>query len=252
MDTDTYTQEIAKATLRDALSTHAGDLQNQAVVAAIETLVPLNPTPSPAYNSTLRDGHWLLINAPNFPGGDRQPDGRMLYTLGRLAFNMFEPKGLKVQIDRVLQPVLPIENSSQHTHDIIVEFTTVDTDYPPLQGIVYNSGVCEPGGEDVIRVQFTGGTLVPQPYTDLQAWTAVFGQQSSHSKTAFKEKMTELVLKVMFGLRAAEGMEPQTGKVTFTMARSPKGKLQILYLDQELRITKGEKGTVLVCERQQT
>ncbi|MEQ8957811.1 MAG: PAP/fibrillin family protein [Coleofasciculus sp. C2-GNP5-27] len=34
------------------------------------------------------------------------------------------------------------------------------------------------------------------------------------------------------------------------MKRSPKGKLELLYLDEELRITRGEKGTVLVCERQ--
>ncbi len=33
------------------------------------------------------------------------------------------------------------------------------------------------------------------------------------------------------------------------MKRSPKGRLEVLYLDEELRITKGEKGTVLVCER---
>jgi hypothetical protein len=34
------------------------------------------------------------------------------------------------------------------------------------------------------------------------------------------------------------------------MTRSPRGNLEILYLDNDLRITKGEKGTVLVCERQ--
>jgi len=34
------------------------------------------------------------------------------------------------------------------------------------------------------------------------------------------------------------------------MKRSPKGKLELLYLDEELRITRGEKGTVVVCEQQ--
>lgn len=46
-----------------------------------------------------------------------------------------------------------------------------------------------------------------------------------------------------------QGINPQTGQVSFQMRRSPKGKLAILYLDEELRITRGEKGTVLVCER---
>ncbi len=35
------------------------------------------------------------------------------------------------------------------------------------------------------------------------------------------------------------------------MNKSPKGKLQILYLDEELRITKGNRETVLVCQRQE-
>ncbi len=45
-------------------------------------------------------------------------------------------------------------------------------------------------------------------------------------------------------------MDHKTGEVSFKMKRSPKGKLELLYLDEELRITRGEKGTVLVCERQ--
>jgi len=44
-------------------------------------------------------------------------------------------------------------------------------------------------------------------------------------------------------------MDRQTGRVSFKMQRSPKGKLELLYLDEELRITRGERGTVLVCER---
>lgn len=44
-------------------------------------------------------------------------------------------------------------------------------------------------------------------------------------------------------------MSPETGEVSFTMQRSPKGRLEILYLDDELRITRGEKGTVLVCQK---
>lgn len=58
-----------------------------------------------------------------------------------------------------------------------------------------------------------------------------------------------MVLKFMFGLVKPEAMNPKTGEVSFTMKRSPKGHLRVLYLDEELRITRGEKGTVLVCER---
>jgi hypothetical protein len=54
------------------------------------------------------DGDWLLINAPNFPGGEQLEDGQLAYTLGRLAFNMFQPAALKLVIEQVSQPVFPV------------------------------------------------------------------------------------------------------------------------------------------------
>jgi PAP_fibrillin len=57
------------------------------------------------------------------------------------------------------------------------------------------------------------------------------------------------LLKLMFGLVPAKGMNSETGEISFSMKRSPKGRLAILYLDEELRITRGERGTVLVFER---
>jgi len=59
----------------------------------------------------------------------------------------------------------------------------------------------------------------------------------------------DLFLKFMFGLVPPDGVDPETGRSEFQMKRSPNGSLEILYLDEELRITNGEQGTVLVCER---
>ena len=250
--TTPQTRQAAKDALRRALAEHAGDTKHEAVMAAIHDLVQLNPTSAPARNVALRDGNWLLINAPNFPDGELQADGRYLYTLGRLAFNMFQPKTLKVAIDRVFQPILPIDDS-QRTHDIWVDFTIADDAVPPLKGIVRNLGVCEPYGDDSLQVRFTGGILTPQPDTNLEAWKQVFGNQAPASKevkTSLKERLTGVFLRLMFGLVPPEAINPKTGEVRFKMQRSPKGKLQILYLDEELRITKGHRGTVLVCDRQ--
>lgn len=243
-------RQVAEEALRQSLALH-GDTKHDAVADAISVLAKLNPTPAPAHNTQLRDGNWLMINAPTFPGGQRCEDGTYLYSLGRLAFNMFQPKDLLIKIDRVVQPVLPISNSSQHTHDIRVEFSTVN-EVKQLQGIVTNLGVCEPCADDTLQVQFTGGHLEPKPGTDLQAWNAVFGNQSDLAKSSLKEKLMTLSLKLTFGLVAPKGMNPTTGEVAFTMKRSPKGKLEILYLDESLRITKGNKGTVLVFERQES
>jgi len=166
-------QHELKQALRAALQAHGGDPNQRTVGAAIDRLMKQNPTSAPARQTTLLEGDWLLTSAPSFPNGEMQPDGSYVYTLGRLAFNMFEPRDLKVVINQVSQPVFPIQGTGQHTHDIVVKFTVLDETVPPLQGIV-------------------------------------------------------------------------------RMKRSPKGSLEILYLDEDLRITKGEKGTVLVCEKRYT
>ncbi len=90
-------RDIAKTALIEALKNNGGDTKNEKVVEAIEKLVSFNPESAPTENSKLLEGNWLLINAPNFP--DRQPDpqNRYIYTLGRLAFNMFESVELKVE-----------------------------------------------------------------------------------------------------------------------------------------------------------
>ena len=55
--------------------------------------------------------------------------------------------------------------------------------------------------------------------------------------------------KLMFGLTPPQGMNTETGEISFTMKRSPKGRLEILFLDEELRITKGKKENILIFER---
>jgi hypothetical protein len=250
MDIETQDRKAAKTMLREALATYEGNTKHEAVIAAIEKLASLNPTTEPARSEALMDGQCLLISAPNFPNGEKRADGKYIYTLGRLAFNMFEPTSLKVAIDRVMQSILPVGNGQQRTHDIIVEFTTVDEDTPQLQGIVRNLGICKPADDNVLQVQFTGGELAPKNQNQIEAWREIFGEQSKPARKGLKEILMTGFLKVMFGIVPPQGMDCQTGRVSFKMQRSPKGKLKLLYLDEELRIVRGERGIVLVCERQ--
>lgn len=245
-------QEIkaAKSKLRDVLQTHGGDTKHEAVATAIEQLISLNPTDAPTRQETLINGNWVLMSAPNFPDGERREDGKYTYTLGRLAFNMFEPKALKLVIDRVIQSVIPTGNGQQRTYDIIVEFTTLDKNTPKLQGIVHNFAMSEPLDDTVMQVRFTGGVLKPKHSDNLDAWIEQFGDQSNNLKPSFKDRLMFNILKIMLGLVPPQGMDHKTGEVSFKMNRSPKGKQELLYLDEEIRITRGDKGTVLVCERQ--
>ena len=239
----------AKTALRQVLSDRGGNTKDEAAVTAIDNLAQLNPTTKPALSEEILDNQWLLISAPNFPGGEILPDNKYSYTLGRLAFNMFQPTGLKLVIDRVLQPVFLLGDSKQTHYDIVVEFTTIDESFPQQKGIVRNQGICNPVSDTTLQVQFTGGILAPHPSTNIKDWQAVFGEQDQPSQKSWKEKLMSGFLKLIFGLVPSQGMNPETREVAFTMKRSPKGSLEVIYLDEELRITRGNKGTVVVCER---
>ena len=248
----TKKRNIAKTGLIEALKTSGGDTKNQEVVAAIEELASLNPQSAPTENEKLLEGNWLLINAPNFPDRQEDTQGRYIYTLGRLAFNMFEPVGLKVEIERVLQPVFPTGKENEFTHDIVVEFKTIDENMPELKGIVKNLAVCSPKSQDTVQVKFTGGELMSRETEEpskMNQWLQVFGQESQ-SQLSLQERITSIFIKWMFGISKASEIDTQTGKRIFTMKKSPKGILKLLYLDDELRITRGNRGTVLICQRQ--
>ena len=236
-----------KMALREALKTYDGDVKNQKVKAKIEQLSQLNPIEKPTHSSLL-ESHWLLISAPSFPQGQKLSNGKYAYTLGKLAFNMFQPTNLKLVIDSVKQPVVLLGEKSKRSHDIVVEFSIIDELFPPLKGIVRNLAVCYPVDDKNLQVEFTGGILAPQKGEDLSTWKDIFFQAKA-SKKGLKEQLMSVFLKLMFGLTPPQGMNTETGEISFTMKRSPKGRLEILFLDEELRITKGKKENILIFER---
>jgi hypothetical protein len=253
MNTTNTQRDNAKKALFEALKTSGGDTKNEVVVAAIEKLASLNPNSAPTENANLLEGNWLLINAPNFPGSQSDTQERCIYTLGRLSFNMFEPVGLLVEIERVLQPVFPTGYGNELTHDIVVEFKTIDENIPELKGIVKNLAVCSPKSKDTVQVKFTGGELIPletEKPSKMKEWLTVFGRESQPSQLSWQERILSVFVKWMFGISKASDIAPITGKRAFTMKKSPKGLLKVLYLDDELRITRGNRETVLVCQRQ--
>jgi hypothetical protein len=241
-------RSMAKQALRAALANHHGDPTQPAVAAAIAGLAALTPHPAPARHPDLI-GNWRLLSAPSFPDGERQSDGTYAYTLGRLAFNMFPPQDLSVVIHQVWQPVFPITDTHQYTHDIVVKFTPLSDTVPALAGIIRNLAVCQPSSDTELQVKFTGGVLEPAEGTDLKAWTTLFAASAAAHRLTWKGWWQTVALKVMFGLVPPDAMEAASGRLEFKMQRSPKGTLTILYLDDELRITRGQRETVLVCER---
>ena len=80
-------------------------------------------------------------------------NGKYAYTLGRLAFNMFELTNLKLVIDSVRKPVVLLGEGEKLSHDIVVEFSIIDELFPPLKGIVRNLGICYPADNKTLPSQ---------------------------------------------------------------------------------------------------
>ncbi len=240
----------AKQQLRQALLDFDGDPSHPEVAKAIAELVSHQPTRSQAENLELLQGNWLLINAPNFP--DRLPDeqNRSVYHLGRLAFNAFQPLKLKIAIERIVQPIFLTDKPQEYTHHIEVEFKIVEPNLPELEGVIKNLAICHPVSDDAVQVQFTGGELKPRASSSsetLAEWLKIFN--SKQRSKSWRDLASSGLLKLMFGLTKPTSLDPQTGKTSFVMKRSPKGVLKIVYLDEELRITQGRKESIMVCER---
>lgn len=250
---NTATQrERAKANLYQALKDYNGNTKHQAVADAIARIASLNPTSNSAQDRTLLEGNWLLISAPNFPGRLEDESNRYVYTLGRLAFNKFQPVNLRVVLERVSQPVFATETENEYSHDIVVEFKIIDKDFPELKGIVKNLAVCSPVDEDTVQVKFTGAELTPLADRDpeqIAQWLEIFGNKEQVAQIPWLDRLKLWFVQTMFGIGKVSAINPKTGKQFFEIDKSPKGKLKLLYLDEELRITKGNRETVLVCQR---
>lgn len=246
-------REKTKAELKQALANHNGDTKAAAVVDAIARLAALNPTSNPAQNQALLEGNWLLISAPNFPGKLEDEANRYVYTLGRLAFNKFEPANLRVVLERVSQPVWAKERENEYSYDIVVEFKIIDDNFPELQGIVKNLAVCSPIDDETLQVMFVGGKLAPavtSNSTQIKQWLDIFGSDRPKSQVPLWDRLKFWLVQIMFGIGEVSAIDSETGKQSFAINKSPKGKLKLLYLDEELRITQGNRESVLVCQRE--
>jgi len=225
-----------------------GDTKDAAVVEQLELLQKANPTPDAALRGEYLDGDWLQISQSDYPG--RLSKDEPLYPLGRLAFNMYEPTEAVFRIDRVVQPVRPLPNSVDSTreYEIIVEMTCVDKKYPEFKAIISNYARITPakdnkGNDARLSVSFTHGNLAPslELSEDFKApW-----------RQSFSPKKRNMFVRGI--MRLAMGFETSpmddNGVMSYKLSRSPKGWLDILYLDDVLRVTRGNRGSVVVTER---
>lgn len=66
-----------------------------------------------------------------------------------------------------------------------------------------------------------------------------------------KMKALGLMFKLAFGIRPPPAGDElgEGGELSYTMERCPKAWLDVLYLDEDIRVTRGNKGAVVVVAR---
>mmetsp|Transcript_4162 Transcript_4162/g.6354 ORF Transcript_4162/g.6354 Transcript_4162/m.6354 type:complete len:316 (+) Transcript_4162:46-993(+) len=246
----------AKQNLRQALKTSNYRSETEAVQAAVRELAELNAPSNEAdpCSSPLFEGHWLGLTAPTFPGRiEGTPDDVYKFKLGRMSFNQFQPADLVCTVDRIVNPVIPINDDSDSDsdssaddeaaaaslacfsysfHSSISIATKCGNDLPAL---LISDAICRPwthtNEEDCIKgrveVAFGGGSL--EPVKNLigdEGYNRLWGE-------TFNVVMDQDV--------------PQSFR--YDVERPFKGFIDVLYLDEELRITRGNMGTIVIAER---
>lgn len=56
-------------------------------------------------------------------------------------------------------------------------------------------------------------------------------------------------MQVAFGFKGPADSQGPGGELSYEMKRSPKGSLDILYLDDEMRVTRGNRGALTIVSR---
>jgi hypothetical protein len=257
-----------KAKLKSLLIKHNGCTDDNEVMDVVNQLAASNQQTGRCSESDLFEGDYFTITAPTFPGRikptNKDDEEMVRYTLGRLSFNIFQPKDLVCTMNSVRNPVHPRTEASKDgqktfSYHFVLDITihTLDGDLPAT---MINEAFCyeHPDTNNKFMVTFTGGTLMPadelvnDPHM-LKLWETTFqdAYQKADEERSYLGWFWQYCLKLLLGLTLPSDKPSAVLDHTFhfSMKRSPTGFMQVLYLDDDLRITKGNRGTIVVAER---
>lgn len=249
--------EEAKSNLKRALADSKGSTLAKDVVAAVEALSELNPTADPGRAWSLNCGEWVSIGE-DFKGTTRTADG-LECTLGRLVFDIFEPVKMPVLITSIENNLGPrpagASSADESAYETVTHF--VARDGSGLRGIVVTKGIVaeDPSDPKCLVVKFTVGTIEPKGDQDLDSWSKVIGLKDRTGKdskgplSSIKGIAKGLMLKLAFGFRGPADKLGSRGELSYEMKRSPSSVLNILYIDDEMRVTRGGQGALVVVTR---
>lgn len=234
------------------------------------------------------EGMWLTLSKPNWFGKLGQNDnGDPMYTLGRMSFDMFSPTNLvcslqgnfnhveivsgeerKAMLNAVPKKLREEVESGKtvlRTYHIVTAFTIEPSmaEYPnapnkdvirPIKGIMTTYGYSLPDPDTPNRhsIWFTGGRIEPNnDASDILLWKNFFTLHPP--KHSFGEKAKLLAVKLLMGATIPEEIDPEDGSMNYVFTRPLGGHgmayVDVIYLDESLRIVRGQRGTTFVFSR---
>ena len=183
------------------------------------------------------------------------------------SFGMFKPNAIVCAVDDIVNIVEDNTTTNNkadvlwrqtYTIDVLMKIETPNGIKLPAR--LTNYGECFPTSTDRLSVKFTQGTLQPQfdmgdssNATLIEAWKETFDNAISKEAEAqsYIGKAGTWVMHKM--MSAMMGLEPPIDSAdytqTFKITKPYLGHLDILYIDDDFRVTKGNKNTIVVVER---
>mmetsp|Transcript_20632 Transcript_20632/g.31009 ORF Transcript_20632/g.31009 Transcript_20632/m.31009 type:complete len:281 (-) Transcript_20632:1057-1899(-) len=255
LDNETFVakqRSECKEKLRSLLKQHDGCTKHPDVMKVIEQLSDINPSRSDdnkhISESLHFEGDYQNLSSPTFPGRLNPDDvgANPQYQLGRMSFNIFKPHDLVCSILTIGNPVKKKQDGDRFTYTFVIDLIIHTPKGQDLPATMVNEGHCyaNPSMENRVSVCFIGGTLIPKKGAskeESKLWSETFSD-SIQDTSSYVSRFIKYVFFLLLGIT-------QDHVLHFAMNRCPTGHFDVLYLDEELRITRGNRKTVVVVER---
>lgn len=192
----------------------------------IESLGKLNPNPEASKVPELATGYFEAVKATL--KGKPAPNAGVFvstFTLGRAAFNVFQPKEQEVIHEQTYNYVAMQGVDEEYLLASAMSIKNPDPSLQPLKGYLVNRGTFSFSGANELEVAFLESVLRPahpEDEDELQTWKQLFAEKNPSMD--------------------------ERGFMTVTLPGA-KGKITHIYLDDELRIVKGSGGNTFVTRR---
>jgi len=272
-----------KSQLKSLLSEHNGCTKQKDVVEVVGKLAALNPIRKDCSKADLFQGEFYTLTAPPFPGRIENADNLAQFTLGRMSFNIFQPNNLVCTVKSIKNPVVACtskdddcndNNPSASTFeygvvtDIVIHTTPNDNgemkeDHDgngDLEATLINRGFCTPSNDvdNRMMVKFTSSSLIPKDNTriskaamDKVLWIRKFANvyEKADRERSYLGWGLYYGLKWFMGLTYPTDMLDEDHGFHYEMKKPMGFYFDVLYLDEDIRITKGSRGTIVVTSR---